>query len=172
LAIEPIESLIPKIFKQYNDHPVGWNILRDYKGNFLILGPNEGYMLKLVPINPKENTGVGMKIESSDKIQNIIDGAPSYGFRPLSNEQTEKLVNSFRQGKYQNSLISKLLEKNPVSISELNLKKPNSILGGPFLSHPDLASISESQRILEAKLKIESLKMFKMKYPHRASIYG
>lgn len=172
MAIEPIESLMPKIFKRYNDHPVGWNVLRDHKGNFLILGPNEGYMLKLVQINPQENTGVGIKVESSDKIQRIIDGAPSYGFRPLSTQQTKKLVNSFRQGENQNSLISKLLEKNPVSISELNLKKPNSILGGPFLSHPDLSTISESQRILEAKLKIESLKMFKMKYPQRASIYG
>lgn len=172
MVIEPIELLIPKIFKRYNDHPVGWNVLRDHKGNFLILGPGEGYMLKIVPINPQESTGVGINVEDSSQIKRLIDGAPSYGFRPLSTKQTEKLVNSFRQGENQNKLISKLLEKNPVSIPDLNHKKPTSILGGPFIKHPDLSSISESQRILESKLKIESLKMFKMKYPHRASIYG
>lgn len=172
MPIEPIESLIPKIFKRYNDHPVGWNVLRDHKGNFLILGPNKGYMLKILPINPQESTGVGIPIENSNQIKRIIDGAPSYGFRPLSTRQTEMLVNSFRQGENQNKLISKLLEKNPVSIPELDQKKPKSILGGPFIRHPDLSTISESQRILEWKLKIESLKMFKTKYPQRASIYG
>lgn len=172
MSIEPIESLMPKIFKRYNDLPVGWNVLRDPKGNLLIMGPNEGYMLKIVPINPQESTGVGMKVESTEQIKRIIAGAPSYGFRPLSNQQTEELVNSFRQGKNQNDLLSKLLEKNPVSIPELNHGKPKSILGGPLIRHPDLSTISESQRELEAKLKIESFKMFKMKYPQRALIYG
>ncbi len=172
MSIEPIESLMLKIFKRYNDLPIGWSVLRDFKGNLLIIGPNEGYMLKIVPINPQESTGVGIKVESTDQIRKIIDGAPSYGFRPLSTQQTERLVNSFQQGKNQNEILSKLLKRNPVSIQELNQKKPKSILGGPFIRHPDLSTISESQRKLEAKLKIESLKMFKMKYPQRASIYG
>ena len=170
--IEPIESLMPKIFKRYNDLPIGWNVLRDFKGNLLVIGPDEGYMLKIVPINPKESTGVGIKVESTDQIQRLLAGLPSYGFRPLSTQQTKNLVNSFREGKNQNNLLSKLLEKNPVSIPELNQEKPKSILGGPFINHPDLSTISESQRKLEAKLKIESLKMFRMKYPQRASIYG
>ncbi|MEJ2241237.1 MAG: hypothetical protein P8Y18_03725 [Candidatus Bathyarchaeota archaeon] len=172
MSIEPIESLMPKIFKRYNDLPVGWNILRDYKGNLLIIGPNEGYMLKIVPITPQESTGVGIKVESTNQIRRIIAGAPSYGFRPLSTQQTEKLVKSFQQGKNQNKLLSKLLEKNPVSIPELNKEKPESILGGPLINHPDLSTISKGQRQLEAKLKIESMKLFKMKYPQRASIYG
>jgi hypothetical protein len=54
----------------------------------------------------------------------------------------------------------------------LEKKKPKAVLNGPFIGHPDLSTISESQRELEAKLKIESLKLFKKKYPYRASIYG
>ncbi|MEJ2280466.1 MAG: hypothetical protein P8X97_00885 [Candidatus Bathyarchaeota archaeon] len=172
MSIEPIESLMPKIFKRYNDLPVGWNVLRDNKGNLLIIGPKEGYMFKIVPINPQESTGVGIKVQHTDQIRRIISGGPSYGFRPLSTKQTDKLVRSFQQGRNQSKLLSKLLEKNPVSITELNNEKPKSILGGPFISHPDLSTISESQRQLEVKLKIESMKLFKLKYPQRASIYG
>jgi len=172
VATEPIESLLPKIMKRYNKHPVGWNVFRDYKGNFLVLGPNDGYMLKMIPLNPQEHTGVGIKIDDSKELQRLVEGSPSYGFRPLSTKQTERLVNSFNQGKQQQRLISKILDKNPVSIQELKKKKSNAILGGPFIGHPDLSTISESQRELETKLKIETMKLFKKKYSYRASIYG
>ena len=171
MVTEPIESLMPKIMKRYNNRPVGWNVLRDYKGNVLILGPSDGYMLKIIQLNPREHTGVGAKIGDSDDMRRIVEGAPSYGFRPLSTRQTEKLLNSFRQGEKQPRLISKLLEKNPVSIPELKKRKTKAVLGGPFIGHPDLSTISESQRELETKLNIESLKLFKRKYPSRASIY-
>jgi hypothetical protein len=172
VATEPIESLMPKIVSRYNNHPVGWNVFRDSKGNFLILGPSDGYMLKLIPLNPQEHTGVGIKIDDTDEIRRLVEGTPSYGFRPLSTKQTERLVNSFSQGDKQHRLISKLLEKNPVSIPELAKKKTKMVLGGPFIGHPDLSTISKSQRELETKLKIESLKLFKRKYSYRASIYG
>jgi len=172
VVTEPIESLLPKIMKRYNKQPVGWNVLRDYKGNVLVLGPNDGYMLKMIPLNPQEHTGVGIKIDDSNELQRLVEGAPSYGFRPLSTKQTERLVNSFRQREKQQRLISKLLEKNPISIPELEKKKSKAVLGGPFIGHPDLSTISESQRELETKLKIESLKLFKKKYSYRASIYG
>jgi len=172
VVTEPIKSLIPKIMKRYNNRPVGWNILRDYGGNFLILGPSDGYMLKMIPLNPREHIGVGTKIDDSNEMQRLVEGAPSYGFRPLSTKQTERLLNSFRQGEKQHRLISKLLEKNPVSIPELGKKKPKAVLNGPFIGHPDLSTISESQRELETKLKIESWKLFKKKYAYRASFYS
>jgi len=62
----------------------------------LVLGPNEGYMLKMVPISPQEYTGVGMKIDSLSEIRMLVEGAPPYGFRPLSSMQSEELLNSFR----------------------------------------------------------------------------
>ena len=172
MVTEPIELLMPKIVKRYNNHPGGWNVLIDYKGNILILGPSEGYMLKMIPLNPQKYTGVGMKISDSDEMQRLVGGAPSYGLRPLSTRQTKSILDSFRQGEDQYKLISKLFKKNPISITELEKKKPKSILSGPFIGHPDLGTISESQRELEAKLKIESLKLFKRKFPYRASIYG
>jgi len=54
--------------------------------------------------------------------------------------------------------------------------RANSKLRSAQYSTPVLgilfACMHESQRELEAKLKIESLKLFKKKYPYRASIYG
>jgi hypothetical protein len=111
VVTESIESLMPKIVKRYNNHPGGWNVLIDYKGNMLILGPSEGYMLRMIPLNPQKYTGVGMKIIDSDEMQSLVGGAPSYGFRPLSTRQMESMLDSFRQGEDQHKLISKLLEK-------------------------------------------------------------
>ena len=113
MVTEQIESLMPKIVKRYNNHPGGWNVLIDYKGNLLILGPNEGYMLKMIPLDPQKYTGVGMKISDPDEMQRLVGGAPSYGFRPLSTRNTERILDSFRRGEDQHKLISKLLEKDP-----------------------------------------------------------
>jgi hypothetical protein len=159
-----------KIINRYNDQPEGWSVLMDHKGNLLVLGPNNGYMMRIIPINPQEHTGVGVKIDNSQEIRNFLKGAPSYGFRPLSTRQTKKLLNDFRRGEEQRS-ISELLDKKPLSISELQKKKPKMVLGGPYIRHPDLSTISKSQRLLEARLKIESEKLFRKKYPLRASIY-
>jgi hypothetical protein len=135
VVTEPVESLMPKIVKRYNNHPRGWNFLIDFKGNVLILGPSEGYMLKIIPLNPQKHTGVGMKISNSDEMQRLIGGAPSYGFRPLSTRQTESILDSLHQGEDQHKLISKLLEKKPISIPELEKKKPQAVLSGPFIGH-------------------------------------
>jgi hypothetical protein len=160
-----------KIMNRYNNQPEGWSILTDHKGNLLVLGPNDGYMLRMIPINPQEHIGVGVKIDNSQEIRSLVNGAPSYGFRPLSFAQTNKLLNGFRQGA-QPKLVSELLKRRPLSIPELQKKKPKVVLGGPFIRHPDLSTISENQRLLEAKLKIESEKIFRKRYPFRASIYG
>ena len=160
-----------KIMNRYNNQPEGWSVLTDRKGNLLVLGPNDGYMLRMIAINPQEHTGVGAKIDNPQKIRRFVNGAPSYGFRPLSTGQTKKLLNSFRRGE-QHKLVSELLERKPLSIPELHKKKPKVVLGGPYIRHPDLSTISENQRLLEAKLKIESEKLFRKRYPLRASIYS
>jgi len=171
VSIEPVHTLSNKIIKRYNKQPVGWTVLRDFKGNILIIGPKEGYMLKLVTINPQEYTGVGMKIKSPRHLQKLVKGAPLYGYRPLPNTKAKELITSFNNTEKQYKIISEILEKNPISTWELEKKKPSLILNGPILSHPDLSTISKSQRKLDLKLKIEAQKLFKKKYPHRAEMY-
>ena len=171
MITEPIDTLSNKIIKQYNKQPIGWTILRDFKGTLLIIGPKEGYILKLVTINPQEYTGVGMKIKSQKHIQKLVKGAPHYGFRPLQNKQTKELLNSFQIPEIQNKIISEVLQKQPLSTWEIENKKPSLILNGPIITHPDLSLISKNQRKLDQKLRIDAEKLFKKKYPHRAEIY-
>ncbi|MFH0896421.1 MAG: hypothetical protein V1850_00025 [Candidatus Bathyarchaeota archaeon] len=171
MSAEPIESLANKIMDRYNQQPVGWTVLTDFKGNVLVLGPEEGYMLKMVTINPQEHTGVGVKLASLHEMRNLVEGAPPYGFRPLSRVQAAELQNSFCHSEKQNRLVSEILERDPLPMWELEKQRPNAVLSGPMIAHPDLSTISKSQKELEAKLTIEAQKLFREKYPHRAAIY-
>ena len=170
MSAEPVESLANKIMDRYNKHPVGWTVLRDFKGNVLVTGPKEGYMLKIIMINPQEYTGLGVKIDNPRELRTLVEGSPAFGYRPLTNMQAEDLLNSFRHER-QNRLISEILENNPVPTSEIEKKKPNAVLSGPIIAHPDLSTISKSQREMESKLRIGAEKLFRQKYPHRAEMY-
>jgi hypothetical protein len=171
VSTEPIESLTKKIMNRYNKQPIGWTFLQDIKGNVLIIGPREGYMLKMVPINPQEYTGVGMQIENPKYIRKLVKGAPLYGYRPLPNTQAKDLLNSFDNAQKQNKIISEILKRKPVPTWEIKRKKSHLLLNGPILAHPDLSAISKSQRKLDLKLRIEAQKLFKKRYPHRAEMY-
>ncbi|MBE0520439.1 hypothetical protein IBX35_05305 [Candidatus Bathyarchaeota archaeon] len=168
---EPVELLISRIMNQYNKKPEGWAILTDRRGNVLIFGPKTGYRLKLLPLNPQEYTGVGIKIDNLKEMRRVVEGVPSYGFRPLSNTETEELLNTAHQRYTLNKLINKLLDIKPVPTGELKKKRPKAVLSGPVVAHPNLSAISNSQKELEAKLAVEADKLFRRKYPGRAEIY-
>lgn len=169
---EPIESLASKIMSQYNRDPEGWTVLTDYRGNVLVIGPKAGYRLKLIPLNPQEYTGVGVRIDGLKKMKRTLERDPSYGFRPLSSMEAKELLNASHQGHVQSKLIGKLLEMKPVPTWELDKEKPEAVLSGPIIAHPNLSAISRSQRELEAKLASEANKLFRRKYPQRAAIYS
>ena len=172
MSAEPIESLMNRIMNQYNRKPEGWTVLVDFKGNVLVMGPTEGYRLKTIYLNPYEYTGVGIKIEDPEKVRSLVEGSPSYGFRPLSSTQTKELLKNFHERDFQNKVVREVLETRPVPTWELEKKKPKAFLSGPIIAHPNLATISNNQRELEAKLAAEADKLFRKKYPHRAAIYG
>lgn len=172
LDAEPIESLMSKVMNRYNKRPEGWKVLTDLKGNVLILSPQASYRLKLVPLNPHDYTGVGMKIGNEKRVWNAVDGVPSYGFRPLTSEETKQLFTAIHQKSLvQNRLVKKLLGIKPVPTWQLKSDKRKSILSGPVIAHPNLSSISKSQRELEKKLNIEAYKLFRKEYPGRADTY-
>ena len=172
MSAQTIESLMNRIMNQYNRKPEGWTVLVDFKGNVLVMGPKEGYRLKMIHLNPYEYTGVGIKIEGPEKVRRLVEGGPSYGFRPLSSKQAKELLKNFHEGDLQNKVVREVLETKPVPTWELEKKKPKAFLSGPIIAHPNLATISNSQRKLEAKLAAEADKLFRKKYPHRAAMYG
>ncbi|MDH5807236.1 MAG: hypothetical protein QXW62_03245 [Candidatus Methanomethylicaceae archaeon] len=163
--INDIEELLQEIINYYNKHPKGWRFVSDNKGNVIVIGPDVGYQLKLMMINPNESIGIGTKITNLESIKNIFKIEFDAGFRILD----ESALNTLISGKFSNNFILKLLEKEPSPLNELD--KGKAILGGPFLLHPDIRMISKSQQKLEEKLTMELNKLFRMKYPHRANIY-
>jgi len=168
----PIERVMHTIMDRYNRKPQGWRVLSDGKGNVLVLGPDVGYQLKLVPLNPHEYTGVGINITRIDDMKDIATEFPSYGFRPLTERETKGLMNTFRHGEtLPDDLITELFRIRPVSTLDLPLRNPTAVLGGPVLVHPDLSTISQHQRDLETKLTVAAEKLFRRKYPHRAALY-
>jgi hypothetical protein len=171
VSTEPVDFLVKKIMDRYNRHPVGWTVLRDLKGNVLVTGPKEGYMLKMITINPQEYTGIGVQIDNPRELRTLVEGAPLFGYRPLARIQAEELLNSFRNGRHKEGLISEILERKPIPALEIEKKRPSAVLTGPIIAHPDLSTISKSQRELEMKLRIGAEKLFREKYPHRAEMY-
>lgn len=173
MRAQSIELLIEQIMNQYNEKTEGWKVLIDRKGNVLVIGPRIGYRLKLIPLNPEEYTGVGVRISGLKEMQRITEGLPSYGFRPLSSTETKHLLNTIHKGgTVQSKLIEKLLETKPVPTWELPKKEHRAVLTGPVMARPSLSAISKSQRELERKLALEADKLFRKKYPLRAAIYG
>jgi hypothetical protein len=85
--------------------------------------------------------------------------------------RAEELLNSFWHRERQSRLVSEILEEKPVPTLEIEKKRPNAVLSGPIIAHPDISTISKSQRELELKLRIGAEKLFREKYPHRAEMY-
>ncbi len=144
----------------------------DHKWNMLVLGPKTGYKLRLILLNPKEYTGIGVKINGLEEIRKTLKGIPSYGFRPLTGYRTKRLLDSIHQeGLIKENIVRELFRIKPVPTQELQ-GRTESIVSGPIITHPDLSTVSKSQRELEVRLTTEAERLFRMKYPSRAKIYG
>lgn len=172
MSFEPIEKVIERIINLYNENPKDWRVLIDRKGNAVILGPEIGYKLRLIHINPQEYTGVGVKIQGLEEIQENLTNVPSYGFRPLTKYRTKKFLDSIKnQDQTKEKLVRELFKISPVPTRKLQ-GETETILSGPIITHPDLSLISKGQRKLEARLAMEAEKLFRLRYPSRARLYG
>lgn len=173
MNIKPLDQITRRILEQYDKSPEGWSVLSDSKGNVIILGPRSRYRLKLIPLSPNEYTGVGVGMEKSERITRMVEGASPFGFRPVSRQEAKELFGAMSQaGRVDRRVIQGLLGRRPISIKEIMEIKPETLLGGPVIAHPDLSSISRRQRELDEKLAREAEKLFRRKYPLRAGIYG
>jgi hypothetical protein len=172
LRFEPIEAVIKRIMIRYNENPRDWRVLIDNRGNALVLGPESSYKLRFIHINPYEYTGVGVTIRGLEELRENLRTIPSYGFRPLTKDRTKKFLESIQnQESIKEKLVRDLFKINPVPTQKLR-DETATILSGPIITHPDLSSISKEQRKLEARLTMEAERLFRVKYPSRARIYG
>ncbi|MEM3447922.1 MAG: hypothetical protein QXP38_03440 [Nitrososphaerota archaeon] len=172
MEIKALEESVKEILEGYNKRPKGWQFLSDPLGNILALGPEVGYRIKLMMINPNESLGVGVKIQDVEPLRRSIGVKFDSGFRPLDHDLSKTLISAVSENRITDlAVINKILQIDPVPIHELERKDLGAVLGGPFLTHPDLRSISRSQLELDAKLSAELDKLFRKRYPLRAGIY-
>jgi hypothetical protein len=172
MKTEPAESLLKRITAQYNEKPRGWRVFADPKGNVLILGPQVGYRLKLVPLSPGEFVGVGADVDPLEEMRKE-EPVPFYGLRPLSRQQASELFGSIQpSGQISSYAIRRLLGVEPVPTWDLQEKKLSGLLTGPIVTHPNLSAVPRGQEELEAKLSLEADRLFRARYPFRAGIYG
>lgn len=158
---------------QYNRSPGGWFALSDRKGNVLILGPQSAYGLRFIPLDPQRYTGVGVQVTTPVGLRKTLREFPPYGFRPLSKadvRQLQEVLNRF--GAVPNALMMRLLGTEPVAMDRLNELRPRGVLSGPVAFTPSLNTIVKGQEELERKLEMKAYKLFKRKYPTRATFYG
>ncbi|MGQ9760217.1 MAG: hypothetical protein ACUVQ5_06615 [Candidatus Methanomethylicaceae archaeon] len=172
MEIKALDDSIKEIIEGYNKKPKGWQFLSDFRGNILALGTEMGYRIKLMMISPSESIGVGARIPDVEPLRRTLGGAFDSGFRALNHEMSRALISAISENRISDPVVlKKVLEIEPVPVYELDKKNIEAILGGPFLTHPDLRTISKSQMELDNKLSAELDKLFRNKYPLRASIY-
>lgn len=171
MSVEPIEKISKRILIQYDKNPESWAVLADRRSNLLVLGPDGGFRLKILSLGPHKQIGVGAEVDLSTDLREIMKESSSYGFRPLSMEKARGLLTAIQRGNLKRSHVKNLLGASPVSTVDLQKMKPEMVLSGPVMLHPNLSTISNGQKELEEKLTIEADKLFRKKYPLRAGIY-
>lgn len=172
MGFEELEQLTQEIKQRYDQNPKGWSIFTDNKANVVVVGPSEAYSLKLVPLSPQKYTGVGVRLEEPKSLKRIRKRIPSAGLRPLSQRDIQKLLTSIQHSREpKNELIGRILEREPMSTRTIEEIRPQALMTGPVIAHPDLGTISERQRELQRKLAYEADKLFRKRYPMRAGIY-
>ena len=175
LEIKSAEDVVKEILEGYNRRPKGWQIASDHIGNTLVLGPDIGFRLKMMMINPTENIGVGVRVDDVEELRRNLGSSMSCGFRGLSRGAAREFFSSLRMAQEESGrqeILRNLLQVEPVPTWKLQPRHLGAIFSGPYIAHPDLRMISRKQSELDEKLAREVDKSFRAKYPMRASMFG
>jgi len=156
MEIISLEESINEIIEKYNKKPKGWKFISDFKGNIIVIGPDMGYQLKVMMINPYESIGIGTRLYKPINEPIKYDFKYNSGFRILDEKSFKEIIS----GNY--NIIWNILRKDPIPTYELN--KGKIILGGPILA-------TDIKSKIEEKLSIELEKLFRKKYPFKANMF-
>ncbi|MHA1301804.1 MAG: hypothetical protein ACTSO9_20480 [Candidatus Helarchaeota archaeon] len=157
------EEIMAEIKKLYNKNPLDWQISvskdRHNHGNILITNPNYKslWQIKIDSLYRPNPISVGAKIKDFEIEDNINSNLPSFGYRPLFDEQLEQLQNKLMDKKPVDKLILDILQNEPVSLKNT---KSKGFLEGPVTFTPP-GYISKRQKELDLKLKSD---LDKLKY--------
>ncbi|MFW9909454.1 MAG: hypothetical protein ACFFEF_12840 [Candidatus Thorarchaeota archaeon] len=170
---EPAEKIVPRIVKQYTEHPRGWHIMNTPRGEVLVLSPDSAFQLKLIPLNPYEFTGAGIELPKSNKTIEEIRSSPEFGLRPVDEDDLLSILNALGSTQGTSPEIQEILRRSPVSLEDLSTNKhaADHILRGPVLMRPDLGSLSPEILKMQMALDRSAQKTFRDRFPMRAGMY-
>ncbi len=169
--VEPAEEILDRIMQQYAVEPHGWHVISTPTGDMLVLGPRSSFQLKLITLGPTEFTGVGVELASSPKSISPIRSAPSFGLRALSTGDLDHLVRAIHGDSESIGEAKSILERRPLSPSEIEQKNIDHILSGPIFTRPDLDSLDSTISSLKQKLTSSAQDRFRKKYPLRSGMF-
>lgn len=158
--IKGVDEIFQEVIKKYEKNPKGWHVFFNLERTYptlLISGPEETWIVKFESCFKPQPLGKGIKIDSKIKVP---FKQPTYGFRPLSSEDIEKLLHARKSQEKLKTILDSLLRKSP---SPLRKIRAPGILGGP-ITYSNLSWISDEQRKLERKLAKELEKHIYRKY--------
>jgi hypothetical protein len=164
MPIESAEELMKKIFLRYNKKPSGWNFLvgkghEDRFFDILISQGSEVWQIKVDTIYKPNPLGIGAKVEV-EKSKKIFDNPYSFGFRPLSEKQIMRLVETGLSKK----AVENIMKSRPRPINKI---KTPVVVQGPIMYSglpPSLKPfdfISKKQQKLDSQLSKELDKLIK-----------
>jgi hypothetical protein len=166
-----------EIAKKYESDPSGWRLLWgiDNKGhhNFLVAKDSKLWWLKEELINPLLSVGLGIRsaleADLERKVFSTKGSAPSYGLRPIAEEQMKRIVGDLTMGLAPRIPIQEILHSEPKSLRDLDC---SFLMQGPLHHVPQLTDIlSDKQRELDAKLNSELERLVLKRYPQLALSY-
>ncbi|MFW9885299.1 MAG: hypothetical protein ACFFEX_13010 [Candidatus Thorarchaeota archaeon] len=141
------------------------------RGEMLVVGPDSAFQLKLVSLNPFEFVGSGIEIKDSNRVVQSVRSTPEFGFRPLTGTDIRGLVAAFGNPLGIQSKLRSIIQRAPVSTSELGAGSIDHILSGPVLTRPDLTSLGGDVKKVQDQLDKSAMSVFRKRYPMRAGMY-
>jgi hypothetical protein len=177
--VTPIDSkkIREEIARKYESDPKGWRFLwnTDDRGryNLLIAKGSRLWWLKEEMINPLLSVGCGVRSPIESDLQSRVFGennfGPSYGFRPVQEEQLKRIIADLVEGKAPSTRLSEVLRSEPRALRELDT---SFVMQGPFHQMTRFTDVlSDKQRELDAKLNTELEKLILRRYPQLTMSY-
>ncbi|MFX0096984.1 MAG: hypothetical protein ACFE7E_04405 [Candidatus Hodarchaeota archaeon] len=171
VKIRSADRIKKEIVKRYNSSPRGWQVMvrRDLRGHYDLIFTKDSniWFVKEEFINPYKSVGLGAKQTIGRKLD--VDNPFEFGLRPLSQEQMRTLIEILQKGS-DLGRISKIIEDvEPTSARKIDT--PYALQGPVIRVDRHTGLISEKQRELDQKLRIELEKLLRKKYPHLLRSY-
>jgi hypothetical protein len=141
------------------------------RGEMLVVGPDSAFQLKLISLNPFEFVGSGMEVKDTSSAIKSVRSTPEFGFRPLTETDIQGLVAAFGNPRGMQSKLRNIIQRAPVSTSDLDSGSIDHILSGPVLTRPDLTSFGGDVKKVQDQLDKSALSIFRKRYPMRAGMY-